>query len=124
MVILSFLTKNIKVEYLNGAFYHYDKNINQNSLTKKIKINDLNLYIKEIEKIFENFPNKTHYIKIAKVVAKKTVFYKRLNKTKDEYNSFLPEIKKNDLIKYSFSVKEKISFLLPYSIYYKLKIKK
>ena len=40
-VCCSLLMHNIKVSYLNKAFYHYDRNINENSLVKNISLKKL-----------------------------------------------------------------------------------
>lgn len=57
IVCVKILMNNIKVEYLNQAFYHYDQVVNNDSITRKYTLNTYKqrcMFINELKKVLKD----------------------------------------------------------------------
>lgn len=107
IVCVKLLMHNIKIAYLNKAFYHYDLTVNNNSITRKFSVktlDQLKMFVANLEVLL---PENKEIIVLNKLRIKFFVFEANMPK---EFKSLYPEVNK-----YIWSLKtSKINRILLY----------
>ena len=108
LVCVKILIHDIKIAYLDQAFYHYDQKVNSESITRKFSVKtleQLNMFVTNLEKII---PEKEDIIVSNKLRIKFSVFEANMPKV---FKSLYPEVN-NSIWKFNTSMVNRILFFL------------
>ena len=91
LVCVKILSHDIKVTYLDKAFYYYDQIVNEESITRKFSARTLVQLKQFIYNLEKTIPNRTEIIETHKLGIKFSVFEAKM---KDEFKELYPEVNK------------------------------